>query len=90
MINIKWKKIFQYLFLILRDFLQDLCIIIGGLGIIYLIFVSDDKANCLDRKKIYDPIQKICRDDCLTWDDKIGCVPITDENREKKAKGIPF
>ncbi len=86
MINIKWKKIFQYLFLLLRN----LCLIIGVLSIIFLVFISDDKANCLDRKKIYDPIQKICRDDCLTWDDKIGCVPITDENREKKAKGIPF
>lgn len=86
MINIKWKKIFQYLFLLLRN----LCLIIGVLSIIFLVFISDDKAICLDQKKIYDPIQKICRDDCLTWNKREGCVPITDENREKKAKGMPF
>ena len=49
------------------------------------INLFDDKMFCLDIGKIYDPVQKICRDDCLTWNDKIGCVPITEENREKKA-----
>ncbi len=29
---------------------------------------------CLETGKIYDPIQKICRDDCWTWDDKLGCL----------------
>ena len=54
----------------------------------YLLF--DEKANCLDLGKIYDPEQKICRDDCLTWDEKIGCVPITEENIRRKEKGLPF
>lgn len=54
----------------------------------YLLF--DEKANCLDLRKIYDPEQKICRDDCLTWDEKIGCVPITEENIRRKEKGLPF
>ena len=54
---------------------------------IFLYYLFDDKAHCLDIGKIYDPMQKICRDDCLTWDDKIGCVPITKENIEKKEKG---
>ena len=84
--NIKLKNIIKYLFLLL----WKPCVIIGlGICFIWLI-ASDDKAGCLDQGKIYDPIQDICRDDCLTWDDKIGCVPITEENREKKAKGIPF
>lgn len=54
----------------------------------YLLF--DEQAKCLDLGKIYDPEQKICRDDCLTWDEKIGCVPITEENIRKKEKGLPF
>ena len=29
---------------------------------------------CLEVGKIYDPVQKICRDDCWTWDDKSGCL----------------
>ena len=31
---------------------------------------------CMDSGKVYDPIQKICRDDCLTWSKETGCVPI--------------
>jgi len=54
----------------------------------YLFF--DEQAKCLDLGKIYDPEQKICRDDCLTWDEKIGCVPISEENIRKKEKGLPF
>ena len=60
-------------------------------GVLFFISVSvwvfDDKAYCLDIGKIYDPIQKICRDDCLTWDDNIGCIPITEENIAKKTEG---
>ena len=29
---------------------------------------------CLEIGKIYDPIQKICRDDCWRWDDRLGCL----------------
>ena len=47
-------------------------------SILFLIF--DEKGRCLDAGKVYDPEQKICRDDCLTWDDKLGCIPITLEN----------
>lgn len=42
-------------------------------------FFFDDTSWCLDHKMIYDPIQKICRDDCLTWDDEVGCVPVETE-----------
>ena len=31
---------------------------------------------CMDSGKVYDPVQKICRDDCLTWSKETGCVPI--------------
>lgn len=30
--------------------------------------------NCLEIGKVYDPVQKICRDDCWKWDDKSGCL----------------
>ena len=33
-----------------------------------------NETNCLEVGKIYDPIQKICRDDCWKWDDKLGCL----------------
>lgn len=67
----------------------------GGIIVFFAVLVlmaafvlsSDDKAYCLDLGKVYDPIKKICRSDCLTWNEEIGCVPITDENREKKARG---
>lgn len=62
-------------------------LVVLAIGVIcYLWF--DDQMFCLDIGKIYDPVQKICRDDCLTWNEKIGCVPITKENIEKKAKGL--
>ena len=57
---------------------------------IYCFFELDMKVACLDSGEIYDPIQKKCRNDCLTWDDNIGCVPITEENRKKKENGEPF
>ncbi len=57
------------------------------IGIIIFLWL-DDEMYCLDIGKIYDPIQKICRDDCLTWNKTEGCVPITKENMEKKAKEL--
>lgn len=56
---------------------------------IYLCFIEPDFLNidsCLDRGYVWDYKQKICRDDCLTWNDKVECVPITEENIENKSK----
>ena len=67
--------------------LVTLCLI-GG---IYLFVTDSDFLavdSCLDAGKVWDYEQKICRDVCLTWNEKIGCVPITKENIEKKAKGL--
>lgn len=74
------KKILKYLF----------GLIIIGLISFYCFFELDMKMVCLDGGQIYDPIQKKCRNDCLTWDEKIGCVPITEENSYRKAKGLPL
>lgn len=30
--------------------------------------------RCLDSGMVYDPVQKICRDDCWKWDKKLGCL----------------
>ena len=75
-------KVFSKFFLIVG--IAIVCTIIGV--IVFLWF--DDKMFCLDIGKIYDPEQKICRDDCLTWNKIEGCVPITKENIEKKSKGL--
>ena len=75
------RHVFYYIYQIIKA----ICAIIGILIICVLSYLwFDDKMLCLDMGKIYDPTQKICRDDCLTWDDEIGCVPITKENIEKK------
>ena len=71
------KNIRLFLFLIIT------VIGITILGILCFMWF-DSKAYCLDVGKIFDPIQKICRDDCLTWDEKYGCIPITEENIEKE------
>lgn len=79
---------------ILKIFLKILWSIFAIIGVMFFCILGylflDEKANCLDLGKIYDPIQKICRDDCLTWDEKAGCIPITPENIRKKEKGLPF
>ena len=38
------------------------------------IVTQHNETNCLEVGKIYDPIQKVCRDDCWKWDDKLGCL----------------
>ena len=73
----------------IRFFLFLIITVIGIILFGVLCFMWFDKeAYCLDTGKIFDPVQKICRDDCLTWDKKYGCVPITEENIEKKQKNL--
>ena len=74
------KNFIKYILLII------IIILVG----IYCFFELDMKMVCLDSGQIYDPVQKICRDDCLTWDEKIGCVPMTEENIRKKEEGLSF
>lgn len=87
MINTKVKTI-------LKLFLKILWSVFAIIGIVFvcgiLFLIFDEKGRCLDAGKVYDPEQKICRDDCLTWDDKLGCIPITLENQIKSEKGLPF
>lgn len=85
--NINIKRILKIFITILRDIFALIGIILTG---IYCFWELDMKMVCLDAGKIYDPEQKICRDDCLTWDEKVGCVAITAENIRKKEKGLSF
>ena len=61
--------------------------------IAYLLWVDPDFLDidyCLDQGLVWDYEQRTCRSDCLTWNKTDGCVPITEENRIKKQKGIPY
>ena len=81
-------KIIQKIFF---KILWSILVTIGIITIsVFCHLLFDEKARCLDIGQIYDPEQKICRDDCLTWDEKIGCVAITEQNIRKKEKGLPF
>jgi len=83
MININLKQVVKIFFKIIWNIFA-----LVGLAVISIVFyyLFDNKAHCLDIGQIYDPVQKICRDDCLTWNDKEGCVPIIKENIKKKEQ----
>lgn len=38
------------------------------------IYVARQSDFCLEQGKIYDHKQDVCRDDCVTWDSKLGCI----------------
>ena len=38
------------------------------------IYIAHQSDFCLEQGKIYDFEQNICRDDCVTWDSKLGCI----------------
>ena len=53
---------------------------LGAFGLSYCqkyvpeIKEQHDIDACMDSGKVYDPVQKICRDDCWKWDDELGCL----------------
>ncbi len=83
------KKITQYL----QKFFKILTFM-GGLAVIVIVcyvgyLMIDDKALCLSEGHgVWDADRRECRQDCLTWREDIGCVPITKENIIKKEKGL--
>ena len=57
-----------------------------AVGVLFLAF--DHQGHCLSEENgVWDDEQKICRQDCLTWNKKDGCVPVTEENIKKKEQG---
>lgn len=44
---------------------------------LYLFFWDNiDPAICIESGKVWDSAQKKCRDDCRTWNEIEGCVPL--------------
>ena len=89
MININLSKITQYL----RQAFKVLTFIVGMVVIVVICYdgylMMDDKAWCLSEGDgVWDADKRECRQDCLTWREDIGCVPITQENITKKEKGL--
>ena len=87
--NIKLNKILLYL----RKLFKLLFLIVGWFVIaiiccaVYL--ATDEKGWCLSEGHgVWDADRRECRQDCLTWREDIGCVPITEENIIKKEKGL--
>lgn len=64
---------------------RKIAYIVWGMALVVFILMGKyvpeikeqhDIDACMDSGKVYDPVQKICRDDCLTWSKETGCVPI--------------
>lgn len=87
---------FYYIF----RFYLKICALVGFIfltgciiGIVYLLWFDPDFFDidsCLDQGLVWDYEQRICRDDCLTWNKREGCVPITDENIEKETPEMKY
>ena len=89
MININLNETTQYL----RKTFKILTFIIGLVVITIICYAGylmiDDKAQCLSEGQgVWDADRRECRQECLTWREDIGCVPITKENIIKKEKGL--
>lgn len=79
------KKGLRHIFLVF--FSIGIMLFIGIISsILFLMF--DREGYCLSEEGgVWDDNQKICRQDCLTWNKKDGCIPITEENIRKKEQG---
>lgn len=54
------------------------------MGRIPAIKLIHDSIACLEAEKgVWDYTLNICRQDCLTWDKELGCIPVTKENISK-------
>ena len=71
-ININIKKNIWRIFLIF----WNICAIIGFVLTSYFLYiVFDDKGYCLSSQHgVWDNKQKICRHDCIKWDEERGCI----------------
>ncbi len=83
--NIKLKKIFRWIFLIL----WNVCAFLGLLFIGFVLFyLFDDASRCISEYHgVWDGHQNICRYDCLKWTEETGCIPLsTNKTNEKILK----
>lgn len=82
MTNISIKKISWKIFLIF----WNICATIGlFIGTYFLYIVFDDEGYCLSQQHgVWDNKQKICRHDCIKWDEERGCVKENQLNDNEK------
>ncbi|MBO4285324.1 MAG: hypothetical protein J5895_03735 [Alphaproteobacteria bacterium] len=63
-------------------------VIVVGITLCILFLMLDREGHCLSEEGgVWDDKQKMCRQDCLTWNKKDGCVPMTEENIKAKEQG---
>ena len=69
---LKW--VFSVLAVIILGFvtLFTICFVLYKIGLIEY----DARESCIDDGKAWDGNLQKCRDDCLTWNPKEGCVPL--------------
>ena len=67
-------KVFSVLAVIILGFvtLFTICFVLYKIGLIEY----DARESCIDDGKVWDGNLQKCRDDCLTWNPKEGCVPL--------------
>ncbi len=51
------------------------------LGVLYIFF--NDKGACLETGGVWDEEEGRCRQDCLVWNKKFGCIELTAEQVKK-------
>ncbi|MBQ8869966.1 MAG: hypothetical protein IJ019_01155 [Alphaproteobacteria bacterium] len=66
-----FPKVFKYAICV---FLISFLIYIYMYNNIDEIVEQHNLVDCFEVGKVYDPNQKICQDNCWTWDEKLGCL----------------
>ncbi len=66
---------------VLKGITSILALIILGFVVLFILYKTglieyDAKEICIDDGKVWDGDLQKCRDDCLTWNEKDGCVPL--------------
>ncbi len=66
---------------VLKGISSILAIIILGFFVLFILYKTglieyDAREICIDDGKVWDGDLQKCRDDCLTWNEKDGCVPL--------------
>ena len=73
---------------ILIAFAAMIVFILGLWAIVWIgditgLIVFDESSSCADDGKVWDEDRQECRDDCWTWTERVGCVPLSEGWRRK-------
>lgn len=77
----KLKVFFSSSAKVLKRISSILAVIILGFVVLFVLYKTglieyDARETCIDDGKVWDGDLQKCRDDCLTWNEKNGCVPL--------------